>query len=84
MAYAMLYVYLLRSENDGDQRYTGFTTDVRARLKAQNAGDSPHTSKHRPWRLTAYFAFEDERKARAFEYFLKSGSGKAFANKRCW
>ena len=80
----MFYVYLLKSVDHPDRRYTGFTTDVPARLKAHTAGDSPHTSKSRPWRLIAYFAFEDERKAREFEYYLKSGSGKAFANKRIW
>jgi len=32
----------------------------------------------------AYFAFADERKAREFEFYLKSGSGKAFAKKRFW
>jgi len=80
----MFYVYLLQSEARSDQRYTGFTTDVDERLRTHNSGSSPHTSKYRPWRLVAYFAFEDEKKARAFECYLKSGSGKAFANKRLW
>ncbi|MES1200698.1 MAG: GIY-YIG nuclease family protein [Pseudomonadota bacterium] len=80
----MFFVYLLESASTAGQRYTGFTTDVAARLVAHNRGDSTHTSKYRPWRLVAYFAFEDERTARAFEYYLKSGSGKAFAAKRFW
>lgn len=80
----MFYVYLLASEAFVGQRYTGFTTDVLARLKAHNKGDAPHTSKYRPWRLVAYFAFDDEERALAFERYLKSGSGKAFANKRLW
>ncbi|MBY0565887.1 MAG: GIY-YIG nuclease family protein [Hyphomonadaceae bacterium] len=80
----MFYVYLLISEARPDQRYTGFTTDVQARLKAHNKGDSPHTSKYRPWRLVSYFAFDTEKKALEFERYLKSGSGKAFANKRLW
>jgi predicted GIY-YIG superfamily endonuclease len=57
---------------------------VQARLKAHNKGDSPHTSKCRPWRLVSYFAFDTEKKALEFERYLKSGSGKAFANKRLW
>jgi putative endonuclease len=80
----MFYVYLLRSDAFPQQRYTGFTSDVASRLKAHNAGDLPHTSKYRPWRLVAYFAFDDETKALAFERYLKSGSGNAFANKRFW
>lgn len=80
----MFYVYLLRSQSNPDQRYTGFTNDVEARLKTHNSGRSPHTSKYRPWSLVAYFAFEEERRARDFELYLKSGSGKAFASKRFW
>jgi len=29
--------------------------------------------------MIAYFAFEDEQKTRAFEFYLKSGSGRASA-----
>lgn len=75
---------MLRSESRPDQRYTGFTSDLHQRLKKHNEGASVHTAKYRPWRLVAYFAFEEERKARKFEFYLKSGSGKAFANKRLW
>ena len=80
----MFYVYLLRSESAPDQRYTGFTRDLKARLKFHNEGASRHTSKSRPWRVVTYFAFTDEQKARAFEHYLKSGSGAAFADKRLW
>ena len=80
----MFYVYLLKSESHTDQRYTGFTTDLQQRFKKHNEGATVHTAKYRPWRLVAYFAFEEERKAREFEFYLKSGSGKAFANKRLW
>jgi hypothetical protein len=31
-----------------------------------------------------YVAFSDEQKAEAFERYLKSGSGHAFATKRLW
>jgi putative endonuclease len=40
-----------------------------------------NTSKYRPWRLRIYFAFSDEARALAFEKYLKSGSGRAFAKK---
>ena len=36
----------------------------------------------RPWRLKTYIAFSDEAQAIAFEKYLKSGSGRAFAKKR--
>jgi putative endonuclease len=44
--------------------------------------ESRHTAKYKPWRLVSYVAFSDERKAIEFERYLKSASGRAFANKR--
>ncbi len=67
----MFYVYLLQSESHQDQRYTGYSSDVKQRLRKHNEGASIHTAKYRPWRLVAYFAFEDERKAREFEFISK-------------
>ena len=80
----MFYVYLLQSEDYPDQRYVGLTTDLKQRFAEHNAGKSPHTSKFRPWRLVTYVAFSDLAKATAFERYLKSGSGHAFARKRLW
>lgn len=80
----MHYVYLLESEAFTGQRYIGLTTDLKQRLADHNAGKSPHTSKYMPWRLVTYVAFSDAEKARAFERYLKSGSGHAFARKRLW
>jgi predicted GIY-YIG superfamily endonuclease len=80
----MRYVYLLQSESAQDQRYIGVTSDLRQRLLDHNAGKSPHTSKYVPWKLVTYVAFSDALKAGAFERYLKSGSGHAFAKKRFW
>jgi predicted GIY-YIG superfamily endonuclease len=78
------YVYLLESETFGGPRYIGLTTDLKKRLADHNAGKSRHTSKYMPWKLVTYVAFSDIEKARAFERYLKSGSGHAFAKKRLW
>ncbi|UPT84814.1 GIY-YIG nuclease family protein [Bradyrhizobium barranii subsp. apii] len=80
----MHYVYLLESDAFGGQRYIGLTANLKKRLADHNAGKSPHTSKYMPWRLVTYVAFSDIEKARAFERYLKSGSGHAFAKKRFW
>ncbi|MBL9217152.1 MAG: GIY-YIG nuclease family protein [Opitutaceae bacterium] len=74
----MIYVYLLESVHDRNQRYVGITADLKKRLADHNAGRSPHTSKHKPWSLVAYTAFADETTAAAFERYLKSGSGRTF------
>jgi putative endonuclease len=77
----MKYVYILES-HDSEHFYVGIADDLRARLKKHNAGEVTHTSKYRPWKIRTYVAFSDEKLAFAFEKYLKSGSGRAFANKR--
>jgi len=76
----MKYVYLIRSKKSPAQTYVGLTHDVQKRL----AGQSTHTSKYVPWELVAVFGFAERAKAAAFEEYLKSGSGRAFAVKRLW
>jgi predicted GIY-YIG superfamily endonuclease len=73
------YVYILQSQLDSERFYTGITDDLTARLSKHNSGDVTHTAKYRPWRIKSYVAFTDERRAFAFEKYLKSGSGRAFA-----
>lgn len=80
----MYYVYLLRSESHAAQTYVGYTSDLRQRLATHQAGGSLHTAKYRPWHLETYLAFSEKSKATAFEKYLKSHSGKAFARKRLW
>ncbi len=78
----MNYVYILQSVSHPDQFYTGLCHDVQARLAAHNAGQSPHTSKYKPWRLLSAHWFDKPETAAAFERYLKTGSGRAFAQKR--
>jgi len=78
----MKYVYILQSIAVHDHFYTGVTDDLPARLSKHNSGEVAHTSKHRPWRIKTYVAFTDENRALAFEKYLKSGSGRAFARTR--
>ena len=75
------YVYILESL-DSNHFYVGITDDLRARLAKHNAREVPHTSKYGPWRIKTYIAFSDERQAVAFEKYLKTASGRAFAKKR--
>ena len=78
----MTYVYILQSLHDPERYYVGVTADLRARLRRHNAGAVAHTSKYVPWAVKTYVAFSDEKQARAFERYLKSPSGRAFAKKR--
>lgn len=77
----MFYTYILKSSKSS-KLYYGYTTDLRRRFKEHNEGKSRFTKPFIPWRLVFYAAFENEQKAKDFELYLKSGSGKAFAHKR--
>jgi putative endonuclease len=74
-------VYVLRSESQPRRFYTGVTSNLARRLSAHNRGDSVHTAMGRPWRVVVAMTFSDAARARAFEEYLKSGSGRAFANR---
>ena len=75
------YVYVLVSKTDETIRYTGVTRDLQARVTKHNLERCGHTSKYRPWHLEIAVAFKSERKAHAFEKYLKSGSGREFARR---
>jgi hypothetical protein len=51
-------------------------------LRRRNAGEVSHTAKFKPWRIKTAIAFTDRDRAAAFEQYLKSSSGRAFAKKR--
>jgi putative endonuclease len=78
----MVYVYILRSVSAPQHYYVGITEDLRSRLHRHNAGEVAHTSQFAPWAIKTYIAFSDENQAFAFERYLKSPSGRAFAKKR--
>ena len=61
------------------QAYTGVTHDLQERLAMHNAGHVPHTSKFAPWYIETAIAFRDKEKAFAYERYLKTGAGRAYA-----
>ena len=77
----MFYVYMLQSVNKPEKIYVGYTQELNERFAAHNNGRSVYTAKYRPWILLGYIAFSNQSKAIEFEKYLKSGSGKAFAQK---
>ena len=77
----MFYTYILRSLSHPEQRYIGSTSDLKSRLAKHNAGEVPHTSKIKPWRIQTAIAFDNKVKAVAFEDYLKTGSGREFSKR---
>lgn len=75
------FVYILKSLQNAATYYVGITSDFNVRLAAHNAGLSPHTAEHRPWRTLVVIEFDDEEPALKFEKYLKTGSGREFARR---
>lgn len=73
------YIYILQSVNQPFHHYTGFTTNLKERIVKHNNGEVTHTSKYKPWNIQTVISFNDKPKALAFEKYLKSHSGRAFA-----
>jgi putative endonuclease len=61
--------------------YVGLTCDLYQRLDTHNSGGSVFTAPYRPWRVAAAIEFPTEWGAMEFERYLKSGSGRAFADR---
>jgi putative endonuclease len=75
------YVYILTTVDPPRLFYVGLTQDLKSRLAKHNAGEVPHTAQFKPWRIKTAVAFTDPQRAAAFERFLKTGSGRTFAQK---
>ena len=75
------FVYVLRNDAPNPRYHVGLTSNLRGGLHDHNAGRCPHTERYRPWQLHVVIAFPDEKRALAFERYLKSGSGREFAKR---
>lgn len=75
------FVYVMVSAINPQRHYVGLTSNVTTRLAVHNSGGSQHTAQHRPWRLIVALEFANQASAVAFEKYLKSGSGRAFAKR---
>ena len=75
------FVYILRSARDARHHYVGITENLDRRMEWHNHGPCGHTVRYRPWSLVVVIEFPAEREAVAFERYLKSASGRAFASR---
>ncbi|MBU4311204.1 MAG: GIY-YIG nuclease family protein [Candidatus Omnitrophica bacterium] len=76
----MYYVYILKLSNK--QIYTGFTHNLRERIKQHQHGKAKFTSKRLPVELIHYEAYVRESDARRREKFLKTSEGKNLLKKQ--
>ena len=77
----MHYTYVLRSKKDR-QFYTGYTNDLRGRLKLHNAGKVESTKNRLPVELVYYEASLNQQDATHREKYLKTAWGKRYIKTR--
>ena len=74
-------VYLLRSQKNPNRVYVGLCDNMKSRLAEYNSGECKTTAEARPWGVDVAVYFQDDKKAHAFERYLKTGSGRAFSKR---
>jgi len=77
----MFYNYILQSIKNGNL-YTGYTADLKKRLKEHNQGLSKSTKSYRPWKLIYYEACLNEKDAKRREGYLKTTQGQRLLKRR--
>ncbi len=77
----MYYVYVLQSQKD-KQFYTGFTTDMKRRIKEHNEGKVFSTKNRVPLKQIYYEACLSQKDAVKRERYLKTTYGKRYIKNR--
>jgi len=77
----MQYVYVVLSRKDS-KFYTGYTEDLRKRLKEHSQGKVNSTRDRRPLELVYYEACADKSDALSRERYLKTTWGKRYLKNR--
>ena len=76
-----MYIFALAHKYK-DKNYAASSGELTPHeIRRHNKGENTYTKTRRPVVLITYIAFSDKYKAINFEKYLKSGSGKAFAQK---
>lgn len=69
------YVYVLQSLKI-DWKYVGYTADLIKRFKEHNNGESPSTSRYKPFILIFYEGYLSKKDAKRREIYFKTTKGK--------
>ena len=77
----MYYTYILQSKKD-KQFYTGYTNDLKTRLKLHNDGKVVSTKNRLPLELVYYEACLNQQDATHREKYLKTAWGKRYIKTR--
>ena len=77
----MFYIYILKSIID-QQFYTGFSSNLRKRIREHHLGNVISTKNRRPLELIYYEVYQNKDNALKREKFLKTTKGKSQLKKQ--
>ena len=77
----MYYVYVIQSKKDG-KWYTGYTNNLRKRLREHKDSKIFSTKSRVPFELIYYEACINKQDAQSREKYLKTGMGKRYLRNR--
>lgn len=77
----MFYNYILQSLINSEL-YTGYTSDLKKRVKEHNQGLNLSTKRYKPWKLIYYEACIDKEDAMRREGYLKKTQGIRLVKRR--
>lgn len=77
----MYYIYILKSKKD-KLFYTGYTKDLKSRVKEHNTGKALSTKNRLPLELVYYEACLNQQDATHREKYLKTAWGKRYIKSR--
>lgn len=80
-SHMFFYVYVLESLKDGN-RYVGYTTNLKKRLKEHETDQSFSTKSRLPFKLIYFEGCLDELDAKRREHYLKTTQGRRFLGLR--
>ena len=75
------YVYIIENTKD-EELYTGYTSDLKKRLKEHNQGLNFSTKADKPWKLIYYEACLNENDAKRREKYFKTSQGHRLLKRR--
>lgn len=77
----MFYVYIIENIKN-NELYTGYSADLKRRIKEHNQGLSSSTKRYMPWKCIYYEACLNEKDAKRREHYLKTTQGRRLLKRR--
>lgn len=76
------YIYVLKSLNEREEFYIGYTDNLKKRLQEHNRGAVTSTKRYLPWKLIYFEACLHREDAQRRENYFKTSQGRRLLKRR--